>query len=155
MFSLTRSVRINRPGDRSQLTRDQVWKGLMMKVRDGRAFVPNMTHCQVVSEEQGALVRELAMTNVPLFRERVTIHGDKLVVFEHVMPSRPNVVLNYLETDEAGELCLRYTFLLEFPDLSHGSEAEQARQRELGATLPKSVDATLDTMHRMAENGQL
>jgi hypothetical protein len=154
MFTLTRSVPINRPTDTVLVTREQVWKALTMKGRDGRPFVPPMTACAVLSGEDNNYVREIALNHGTPFRERVSVHSDKLIVFEHLDPPQTSVVLNQLEVDDQGEVCLRYTFLLEFDDLVHGS-AEEAERKQALAGLPRAVDATLDTIHAMVERGEL
>lgn len=154
MFTLTRAVPINRPTDENRITREHVWTALARKARDGRAFVPGMTMCKVVEEGATSFVRELAVNNGPSFRERVTLHNEKLVIFEHMDAPQTSVVLNQIETDDAGEYLLRYTFLLEFTDVEHGSPEEAAR-REHAAKLPFAVDATLDAIHRMVAAGEL
>lgn len=154
MFTLTRSVPVNRTEDATRVTREQVWKALQMKGRDGRPFVPQMTHCRVLSGSDSDYIREISIQGGPKFRERVTLHSDKLIVFEHLDPPQSTVVLNQLETNEAGELCLRYTFLIEFISLAPGS-AEEAEQKRKHASWPMAVDATLNTIHAMAARGEL
>jgi hypothetical protein len=155
MFSLTRSLPINRPDDKASVTRAQVWEALTRKARDGRAFVPGMTSCRVLEEhDKDNFVRELSVGDGAPFRERVSLVNEKLVVFAHVGGPQTSVVLNQLETDASGALCLRYTFLIEQDGVAPGSAEEKEMMRQL-SQLPMALDATLDAIHAMAARGDL
>lgn len=154
MFTLTRAVPLNGPDSAIQITRQQIWKVLALKARDGRAFVPSITSCKVVEDGEDSFVRELSVNDGPPYRERVTLHNEKLIVFQHVDSPQTSVVLNQIETDEQGQLHLRYTYLLEFKGLLEGSEEEHARKDQL-SKMPFAVDATLETARRMLAEGTL
>jgi hypothetical protein len=51
VINLGYTAPVNRPGDFPQLTLAQVWEGLQYKVRRAEKFVPIITACEVLSEE--------------------------------------------------------------------------------------------------------
>ena len=48
MHAVSLSIPVNPPGAEPRLTRDEVWRGLVMKAENAVPFVPGMTRCEIV-----------------------------------------------------------------------------------------------------------
>lgn len=70
---LNRDSPVNPDGE-TRLTREQIWKGLELKARDARLFLPQglCTHCEVVEENSTHFVREATIAGSNL-REIITL----------------------------------------------------------------------------------
>ena len=65
------------------LSRNQVWRGLMMKVDDARPFVPLMTKCEVTERWDNGLLRDIAFDGMAL-SEKITFYPKQKIEFERV-----------------------------------------------------------------------
>jgi hypothetical protein len=74
MIYSTATVPVNPQGEKTRLTREQVWKGLELKARDARLFLPPglCTRCDVVEESATHFVREASIAGSDL-REIITL----------------------------------------------------------------------------------
>lgn len=108
MIFSTATVPVNPEGETS-LTRAQVWKGLVLKARDARLFLPpNLcTRCEVVEESKTHIVREATIAGEDL-REIIAFEPEKKVTFFQVTGPREGAIVNELFEDEAGALQLRF-----------------------------------------------
>lgn len=125
MVTLTRSLPVNQPGQ-APLTRGQLWQALLLKVEDATLFVPGMTSCRVLERRGNEVFREIVWRGQPR-RQRVTLHPEHTVEFEHLSENARGKVVNQIEEDADGTLRLRFTFLLDaIAGIAPGSAEEQA-----------------------------
>lgn len=120
------AVPVNPEGE-TKLTREQVWKGLELKARDARLFLPPglCTRCDVESATH--FVREATIAGSDI-REIITLEPQSKVTFFQATGPREGAIINELFEDEAGALQLKfYCYLGLRGKMSNGPE-EQAEQ---------------------------
>lgn len=108
MIYSTATVPVN-PEGATPLTRAQAWKGLVMKARDARMFLPpNLcTHCEVVEESATHIVREATIASDDL-REIIAFEPERKVTFFQAAGRREGAIVSELFEDNAGALQLRF-----------------------------------------------
>jgi hypothetical protein len=128
MIYSTATVPVN-PEGASPLTRSQVWKGLVLKARDARLFLPPglCTRCEVVEESASHIVREATIAGDEL-REIIAFEPDNKLSFFQASGPREGVIVNQLFEDEAGALQLRFYCYLGLRGKQPGGPEEQAEQ---------------------------
>lgn len=130
MIYSTATVPVN-PEGATPLTRAQVWKGLVLKARDARLFLPpNLcTRCEVVEEGATYIVREATIAGDDL-REIIAFEPEKKVTFFQAAGPREGAIINELFEDDAGAVQLRfycYTGLRGKKPFGPEEQAEQAQ----------------------------
>lgn len=132
MIYSTATVPVNPDGE-TRLTREQVWKGLVLKARDARLFLPPglCTRCEVVEESATHFVREATIAGADL-REIVTLEPLSKVTFFQATGPREGAIVNQLFEDEAGALQLRFYCYLGL----------RARRRTVPRSRPSSGSST-------------
>ena len=130
MIYSTATVPVN-PEGATPLTRAQVWKGLVLKARDARPFLPpNLcTRCDVMEESATHIVREATIAGYDL-REIIAFEPETKVTFFQAAGPREGAIINELFEDDAGALQLRfycYTGLRGKMPFGPEEQAEQAQ----------------------------
>ena len=150
MIYSTATVPVNPPGE-SPLTREQAWKGLEMKARDAREFLPPRvcTRCDVVEESATHLVREATIAGSDL-REIITLEGQSKVTFFQATGPREGAIINELFEDEGGALQLRFYCYLGLRGKKPDGPEEQAEQTEFDSDKGYKA-ALLSTLERTRE----
>ena len=149
----TLAVNPDKSGKTVILTRDQIWKGLMMKVEGARPFVPLMTQCDVTERLENGVVRDLVFDGLAL-RERIILYPMEKVEFIRVgIGEEMGTIWNEILEDETGELHLRFAFELEVPNLTKDMEQEYREKRATGYL--NAVQATLDHLRQLSAAGKL
>lgn len=122
------TVPVNPDGE-TKLSREQVWKGLELKARDAREFLPPglCTRCEVVEESATRLVREATIAGADL-REIITLEPLAKVTFYQAKGPREGAIINELFEDATGELQLRFYCYLGLRDKAPNGPEEQAEQ---------------------------
>ena len=140
MPTLTHTLPVN-PAGEPPLTRDQVWRGLVLKAEDATRFVPAITACTVVERFAGGLVREATHAGHTV-RERVAFDPPREVVFDDLGPAGGRV-LNTLADGPDG-LTLTFTF-----------EVPPERVDEVAGSYREAVASTLRAIRELAGRGEL
>ncbi len=150
MIYSTATVPVNPPGE-TKLTRDQVWKGLELKARDARLFLPPglCTRCEVTEESASHFVREATIAGSDL-REIITLEPQRKVTFFQATGPREGAIVNELFEDEAGELQLKFYCYLGLRDKQPGGPEEQAEQAQFDSDKGYKA-ALLSTLKRTRE----
>lgn len=147
MIYSTATVPVNPEGE-TRLSREQAWKGLELKARDARLFLPPglCTRCDVSEENATHFVRDATIGGVDL-REIITLEpGNKVTFFQATGP-REGAIVNELFEDAAGELQLRFYCYLGLRGKEPNGPDEQAEQAQFdGDTGYKA--ALLSTLKR-------
>jgi hypothetical protein len=119
-------------GSGPDLTPEIVWAGLWMRARlEDDRFAPPGHRFEVVGDDGATVMRKVYLADGREELQRITGHGDRLMVFEFVEGPQQSLILHAIETDDVGAYVLHMTFLTQFAGLAHGSveEAEFAGQR--------------------------
>ncbi|HTN91585.1 MAG TPA: SRPBCC family protein [Sorangium sp.] len=150
MIYSTATVPVNPEGE-TELTRVQVWEGLVLKARDARLFLPPglCTRCDVVEESGSHLVREATIAGDDL-REIVTFEPQSKVTFFQATGPREGAIINELFEDADGALQLRFYCYLGLRGKEPNGPEEQAEQ-ELMNSDKGYKSALLSTLKRTRE----
>ena len=155
MVQASRTIKVNADPNAPKLTRNLVWRGLMIKAENPLPFVPVITACRIV-ERQGEeqFVREI-VDKGDTITEVVTLHPQRMVKFERTSGRVLGTILNEIVEDGDGDLALKFTFNLEVEGIEPGSAAERdfAGQMEEGYLM--AVAATLKAMRKLARENAL
>lgn len=151
MVHESRTIKVNADPKEPKLTRDLVWRGLVMKAENPLPFVPVITACRIV-ERQGddQFVREI-VDKGDTITEIVTLQPQRAVKFERTSGRVLGTILNEIVEDNDGELALKFTFKLRIEGIEPGSAAERefAGQMEEGYLM--AVAATLKAMRKLSK----
>ena len=130
MIYSTATVAVN-PAGETTLTREEVWKGLVLKARDARLFLPEglCTRCDVVEESTTHFVRDATIGGTDL-REIIALEPQSKVTFFQATGPREGAIVNELFEDEAGSLQLRFYCYLGLRNKEPGGPEEQAEQAQ-------------------------
>jgi Domain of unknown function (DUF1857) len=154
MVHASRTIKVNADPGKPRLTRDLVWRGLVMKAENPLPFVPVITKCIVRERGTDRLTREIVDKDDTIV-ENVTFHPQRMVKFERVSGRVLGTILNEIIEDGDGDLALRFTFTLSVEGIASGSAAE----REFGANMEEgylmAVAATLKAMRELAQGNAL
>lgn len=128
MIYSTATVPVNPEGE-TPLSRAQAWKGLELKARDARLFLPPglCTRCDVAEDSATHLVRDATIGGVDL-REIITLEPGSKVTFFQATGPREGAIINELFEDEAGGLHLKFYCYLGLRGKEPNGRAEQAEQ---------------------------
>lgn len=115
----------------TKLTREQVWKGLELKARDARLFLPPglCTRCNVVEESATHFVREATIAGSDL-REIITLEPQSKITFFQATGPREGAIVNELFEDETGALQLKFYCYIGLRDKQPNGPEEQAEQTQ-------------------------
>lgn len=150
MIYSTATVPVNPEGD-TPLTRAQAWKGLVLKARDARLFLPPTlcTRCEVVEESATHIVRDATIGGNDI-REIISFDAEEKVSFFQVSGPREGVIVNELFEDANGALQLKFYCYTGLRGKTPGGAEEQAEQAWMdGENGYKS--ALLSTLKRTRE----
>jgi hypothetical protein len=153
MYRQAFSIPVNPPGTEHELTRDLVWRGLVMKAENALPFVPVMQACDVVERFAGGLVRNIRIGGEELV-ERIIFTEGVQVLFERIGADgeRTGWIANVLSESDDG-LLLTFAINVQAPDAAPGGEAgfgAAMKQQYIGA-----IAATLKKTRELAAAGTL
>lgn len=150
MIASTATVPVNPEGE-PRLTREQAWKGLVLKARDARLFLPPgiCTRCDVVEESASHLVREATIAGAEL-REIITFEPRSKVTFFQATGPREGAIINELFEDADGTLQLRFYCYLGLRGKAPNGPEERAEQEWMNSDKGYK-SALLSTLKRTRE----
>ncbi|RWX11785.1 DUF1857 family protein [Rhizobium hidalgonense] len=150
MIYSTATVAVNPEGE-IKLTREQVWKGLELKARDARLFLPPglCTRCDVVEESTTHFVREATIAGSAI-REIITLEPQSKVTFFQATGPREGAIVNEVFEDGAGALQLRFHCYLGLRGKQPNGPEEQAEQAQFDSDKGYKA-ALLSTLKRTRE----
>jgi hypothetical protein len=152
MISVSKRVKANPPGEDVQLTREDIWKGLVAKAENALPFVPAMTYCEVTARTADTIEREIEFRG-ERFGERITFDPMNEVEFVRTSGSVLGTIRNRIEEDDDGDLALRFSFDLELSGVAPGSQEEKDYETTMKGDYLKAVDATLGAIRRWVREG--
>jgi hypothetical protein len=150
MIYSTATVPVNPEGE-VRLTREQVWKGLELKARDARLFLPPglCTRCDVTEESVTHFVRDATIAGFDL-REIITLEPQHKITFFQATGPREGAIVNELFADGAGDLQLRFFCYLGLRGKEPGGPEELAEQAQFDSDDGYKA-ALLSTLKRTRE----
>jgi Domain of unknown function (DUF1857) len=156
MFTMTRSIPVNDRNnpDQPTLSRNHVWRGLVLKAENALPFVPKMTKCETFERGDNYLIRDVVFRGDPA-RERVTFYPEQKVQFDRLSGNTLGTILNEIEEDNKGNLFLRFTFSLEKEGIPPNSPEEQAYAKQMEGDYLGAVQATLNAIRQWVKEGTL
>lgn len=157
MIYSTATVAVN-PAGETTLTREQAWKGLVLKARDARLFLPEglCTRCDVVEESATHFVREATIGGIDL-REIIALEAQDKVTFFQATGPREGAIVNELFEDAAGALQLRFYCYLGLRNKAPGGPEEQAEQAQFDSDngYKAALLSTLKRTRQLLADGKL
>lgn len=137
-FASTR--RVNPPSTFPVLTEGQVWKGLSIKARNPRPFVPVITSSAVISDDGTKVVRSVAFNNGDPVIENIELHESTIAYFE--MESTGIRITNVLSYDADGELVLTFSFANGIPGYTDGKPLPEPKElnKIIGGGVERSIE---------------
>jgi hypothetical protein len=153
MVHATRTVKVNGDPSQPKLTRDLVWRGLVMKAENPLPFVPVISKCTVRERGDNRLTREIVDKGDTIV-ENVTFHPQRTVKFERVTGRVLGTILNEIIKDD-GDLALRFTFTLTVEGIAAGSAAESEFAANMEQGYLMAVAATLKAVRELAKDNAL
>ena len=151
MYTLSYAIPINPPGVKPELTREQVWAGLVMKVDDAIPFVTGMTQCDVIERTADTVTRMVTFRGNQ-HKEHITLYAPIKVHFHR--PDGSGWIDNTISESEAG-LLLTFTFGINFPGIAANSPEEAAQGEAMRGAYLGAVTATLSYTRELAAAGEL
>ncbi|MGV0908284.1 SRPBCC family protein [Martelella sp. FOR1707] len=157
MIYSTATVPVNPEGE-TELTREQAWKGLELKARDARLFLPEglCTRCDVSEESATHFVRDATIAGADL-REIIVLEPQTKVTFFQVTGPREGAIINELFEDEAGALWLRFYCYLGLRGMAPNGPEEQAEQAQFDSDkgYKAALQSTLKRTREFLAEGRL
>lgn len=136
------------------LSRDQLWRGLVLRAETPKAFVPWLDQCRILEKSEHALSRELHYGDL-VVRDRVTFLPREQVVY-HVPPQKDipaSSLTMTIEEPESGIFFVRF----EYDDgASETADNANAMYDDFRRSAYQESDIdTIRTIRQMAESKQL
>lgn len=156
MFTTTHAEPINKEGDTITLTPEQVWRALQIRARNGDdRFVPPGHRFEVLEDNGDRLLRRVHVEGREDELQEISFHGGRVNIFDFIEGPQRSVIICNLETDESGEYLLRFTFLVEFAEMPHGSEEEARLAEERRPLMRRQPGVVLSVARALVAEGQL
>ncbi|GAA6053151.1 hypothetical protein JCM3770_002878 [Rhodotorula araucariae] len=165
-FAATRPV--NPAGAASPvISAAQLWAGLEYKARNPERFVPQITACRIVHQDEGKLTRIVRFgDSSPEMKEEVQFFPNTIVYFEmspveplapSSSPSTTPVRITNLVSygpPPSNDLLLSFSFAPRMPHVGD-DEARGMSDAELNERVGKGVEGTIDLIRKMVRDGEL
>jgi hypothetical protein len=122
MFTLSHTMPIN--NTEPQLTRPQIWQGLVLKAENPVPFLKSMSACTVIERGDNWLLRDFTLRGEDM-QERVTFEPEERVTFVRTESSAMGSVVNEIVELDDGALGERRFFgaaFFEAVDMSTASK---------------------------------
>lgn len=149
-------VVINDPGNPlvQNLTREELWFGLLCRAEDPRAFLPGLESCTIVERSDACLVRDLQFGSA-VIRDRVTLTPMQSVRFEteRTEDHAGGTLTICIEEPAENELVLRFRYVT---TLSEGGSGPDANYAEYVKSAYHQSDLdTVRVIRMIAESGRI
>lgn len=156
--NITFTAHINSPGATPILKREQIWAGLLLKIRSAETFVPAaIQSCSVLAEfadpstGNPVTIREITFReDQRKVKETVTAYEDCRVDF--IQPDG-STISNIVSEGADGELYMTYIFEWRHPGVSK-EELSELREKEKKMS-ETAVKGTITVLRELVESGKL
>ncbi len=136
----------------TQLSREELWFGLLCRAEDARAFLPGLEACNIVERGDSHLVRDLHFGHA-VIRDRVTFAPLRWIRFEseaNAQHAGGSLTIT-IEEPEPGAFFLRFAYHTSLPE---GGEDARYAKFVRSAYHQSDVD-TVRVIRMIAESGGL
>jgi hypothetical protein len=135
------------------LSREELWFGLLCRAEDPRAFLPGLEHCTILERSDSALVRELRFGNA-VIRDRVTLVAMQSVCFdtERTASHAGGSLTIAIEEPAPRQLVLRFRYRTTLPDDAESPDRAYAEYVK-SAYYQSDLD-TVRVIRMLAESGR-
>ncbi|KAF7793580.1 hypothetical protein EIP86_004694 [Pleurotus ostreatoroseus] len=155
-FEIATTKPINTPSATPVLTREQVFAGLKIRARDPVKYIPAITSCKIVKEDEAGLTRVITCkpgTGPPGEVTEVVTY-TKNVKVDFLMPKSGIAVSSIISIGEdETDLYLTFTFTWNFPNIVEGTEEAAAKVKALTQVVKTIVSHTIEQLREMAKDG--
>lgn len=136
----------------NDLTREELWFGLLCRAEDPRPFLPGLESCTIVERSDACLVRELQF-GAALIRDRVTLAPMQSVCFESERTEEHagGRLTICIEEPAENELALRFHYVTTLPE--GGAETNYAEF--VKSAYHQSDLDTVRVIRMIAESGRI
>jgi hypothetical protein len=134
------------------LSRNDIWRGLVMKAENALPFVPGMAKCDIVKRMPNGLIRDIVFRGKDA-RERVTLYPEEKVVFVRESGNVDGFIVNEVLGGDH-DLRLRFSFALQLVNAPSDSAEEREFRQVMERDYLKAVEATLDAIRKMVADPQ-
>lgn len=155
MFALSLTVDVNPAGAVPKLTREQIWRGLVMKAENAVPFVPGMTRCQIVERLNETSFWRKVEYRGETFAEKVTLTEPVEVLFERETETLNAGWITNVLSDHDDGVVLTFTFAVSFPGKAAGSPEERAAGNDMRGAYSAAVSATLAAVRALVVRGEI
>ena len=152
---VTDLIPANPPGQDVQLTREDLWRGLVWKAELPTAFVAPIKACKILERFADGFLREIehiTPTGTELVQERVVLEPEDTVTFIRLTGSVSGRIVNDIVKQD-GELFLRFSYTLAVAGMAHDSPEEAEYRRTFSGGYVNAVNATLDALREFVRTG--
>ncbi|KGO69553.1 Protein of unknown function DUF1857 [Penicillium italicum] len=149
---------INPPGATLVVTPEQVWNGLLLKIRSAETFVPGaIESTKVVSDSVDSSTGNTVTVRDVLFRETQKTVQETVTAFE---PTRVDFeqpggskISNVISQGAGGELYMTYIFEWRHPGVSEGELAALLKKEKKMSQM--AVEGTIKVLRQLVEEKRL
>lgn len=147
MIYVSHALPVNEP-DQPQVTREDMWRGLVAKAGNALPFVAAMSRCEVLEHHgENVFDRSISLGGQD-FVERVTLEEPHRVVFTRLAGPVLGTIANEIAGD-GDDLSLRFSFALVVRGVEGGSDEERRYADGMTDDYLKAVASTLDAVRRV------
>lgn len=145
---------VNPLNEGTTVTLEQLWKALMLKVREPQLFLPFFNSCEVVSDDGHKVVRNVypkpGFGAPEVVQETCYIYPYTMVYFD-----APMRITNIISYNESGELVYTSTFVNGLPGPFSPDEELKGEKLDLAIKIVgEGVEHTLQQVRQMVRDGK-
>jgi Domain of unknown function (DUF1857) len=155
---ITPWVPVNPPGEAVEISREQLWQGLIWKAEFPTLFIKPVISSGVLERFDDGILRDavhiLDAERTELIRERVFYEPPDRMVFLRLGGTVPGQVVNELRGDAEDGLALRFGWTLALAGVEHDSPEEAEHAERSNENFLKAVNGTIATIREATRSGQ-
>jgi Domain of unknown function (DUF1857) len=153
----TPRIPANPPGEEVELTREQIWQALLWKSEYPTLFVKPIQQARLLERLGDGILREIVHQDPggesEIIRERVFYTPMDAMTFLRLNGRVLGQIVNAVETDDDGELTVRFAFTLAIDGAEHGGAEEQAYLEQFAEGYVRAVNGLLAIAREAVRTG--
>lgn len=137
----------------SDMTREELWFGLLCRAEDARPFLPGLDECRILERQEFELIRELRFGKVRI-RDRVVLKPMQSVRFESERTEEHagGILTITIEEPEVDLMVLRFCYETTLPE---GGSPDSAYVEYIKSAYHQSDLDTLRVIRMISESGRI
>jgi len=140
-----------------QLTRDDIWRGLMWKAEVPMAFAVPIVDCVILQRFDDGFLRDIQYLapsgEVEHAQERIVMAPQESMTFLRLSGSSVGRVVNEIVERSPGEMFMQFHFILAIAGVRHGSPEEDAYRAGIVDTYLSTWRTVLVALREMKRTG--